>query len=73
LIASQSGVAIEERPALTADARVTGTEAAWVAAFSPDGDRDRLEITGDVRLATELLDGLALSAPRAAARSANAA
>jgi DNA-binding HxlR family transcriptional regulator len=73
LIASQSGVAIEERPALTADARVSGTEAAWVSAFSPGGDRDRLETTGDTRLATELLDGLALSAPRAAARSVNAA
>jgi DNA-binding HxlR family transcriptional regulator len=52
---------IVERAAEHADARVTGTIAAWIEAFSPTGDRRGLEITGDRTLANLLLDSLALS------------
>jgi DNA-binding HxlR family transcriptional regulator len=61
---------IEERPEPGADARVTGTEAAWIAALSPGGDRNGLEITGDRALAEQLLDGLAASDRHHAADSA---
>jgi DNA-binding HxlR family transcriptional regulator len=62
---------IAEHAAETPDARVTGTTAAWVEAFSPAGSRSGLTLTGDRHLANRLLDGLALSAapssdPRAA-------
>jgi DNA-binding HxlR family transcriptional regulator len=70
VIASRDGVAIEERPAIDAHARIVGPESAWVRAFSPDGDREGLVISGDAKLAAELLDGLALSAPRVAATAA---
>jgi DNA-binding HxlR family transcriptional regulator len=66
VIASRDGVAVEERPAIEAGARIVGSESAWIRAFSPDGDRDGLAITGDAKLAADLLDGLALSAPRVA-------
>jgi HxlR-like helix-turn-helix len=68
--ASRDGVAVEERPAIDADARIVGTEASWIRAFSPDGDRNGLEINGDAKLAAHLLDGLALSAPRVATTAA---
>jgi DNA-binding HxlR family transcriptional regulator len=53
----------------TPDATVTGTEAAWVRAFGPEGSLAELEITGDERLAEELLSGIvaAAAARRAAA------
>jgi DNA-binding HxlR family transcriptional regulator len=74
LIAGDGRVMIEERAAEHADARVIGTTKAWVKAFSPDGDRGALEITGEHKLAGELLDGLALSGPaRAAAAGVRAA
>jgi DNA-binding HxlR family transcriptional regulator len=50
---------IAERSEPGADARVTGTQTAWIAALSPAGDRDELEITGDRALAEQLLDALA--------------
>jgi DNA-binding HxlR family transcriptional regulator len=73
LIAGDGRVVIEERPAEHADARVIGTAKAWVKAFSPDGDRSGLEITGDRKLAGELLDGLALGSDTAAGRAIRAA
>jgi DNA-binding HxlR family transcriptional regulator len=63
---------IEETPASGADAQVRGDSAAWVHAFSPDGDRNQLEITGDRTLAERLLDGLGPHEVRAE-RTANAA
>jgi hypothetical protein len=58
-----SGLAtIAERPAEQPDARVTGRTEAWIAAFSPDGDRSGLRCSGDGKLAHLLLDGLALGA-----------
>ncbi len=62
---SRGRAELRERPAEHADARVAGTTAAWVAAFSPAGARRSvlgLEISGDCQLATQVLDGLTLSA-----------
>lgn len=73
LAASDGQVSIEEHPAPNPDARVEGTLEAWIHAFSPEGDRGELEITGNETLATELLDGLALSETRAGASHATAA
>ena len=49
------------------DATVTGTEAAWVRAFGPEGELGELEITGDERLAETLLSGIVAAAARRAA------
>jgi DNA-binding HxlR family transcriptional regulator len=65
LAASGGEVTIEEHPAPDADAHVEGTVDAWVLAFSPEGDRGELEISGDAKLADEMLNGLALSEHRA--------
>ena len=58
---------MEEQAADRADARVSGSTRAWIKAFSPEGDRSELEVTGSRKLAGELLDGLALAAPGGAA------
>jgi DNA-binding HxlR family transcriptional regulator len=63
--AADGHVVVEERAAEHADARVIGAAKAWVKAFSPDGDRSGLELTGNRKLAGELLDGLALASPSA--------
>jgi DNA-binding HxlR family transcriptional regulator len=47
---ARGGMEIEERPAADADATASGSERAWVDAFSPAGDRGGLEITGDESL-----------------------
>jgi DNA-binding HxlR family transcriptional regulator len=70
---SERRVAVQERSPEGADARVSGDTAAWVTAFSPDGERDRLEIAGDRRLADLVLDGLLSSASRAVAAAPAAA
>jgi DNA-binding HxlR family transcriptional regulator len=67
LTAADSRVVVEEQAADRADARVSGSTRAWIKAFSPEGDRSELEVTGSRKLAGELLDGLALAAPGAAA------
>lgn len=61
LSAADGRVRIEEQIEGHADARVIGTTSAWVKAFSPDGDRRGLELTGNEKLAAIVLDGLALS------------
>jgi hypothetical protein len=65
-VLSEAGetLAVEERSAPEADAKITGSERAWVEALSPDTDRSELEIQGDQRLATALLDGLSVAAAR---------
>jgi DNA-binding HxlR family transcriptional regulator len=63
---------IEERPGSGADARVTGSQMAWIAALAPGGDRDGLEIAGDRALAGQLLDGLAATDRHHAADTAAA-
>ena len=69
LVAEGGDVEILEREAGDgAQARVAGTEQAWVRALGPDGDTSGLEVTGDRPLAEELLSGLtALAVRRAAA------
>src|ERR1700723_98044 len=67
LPAADGRVIVEEQAADRADARVIGSTRAWIKAFSPEGDRSELEVTGSRKLAGELLDGLALAAPGAAA------
>jgi DNA-binding HxlR family transcriptional regulator len=54
-------VEIEQRSAERADARVSGTTEAWIAAFSPGGNTRGLRISGDKQLAKRVLDRLALS------------
>lgn len=61
---SSGRATVTEHAANRPDARVTGSTAAWVEAFSPAGDRGGLAISGDRGLAEALLDGLALSAGR---------
>lgn len=39
-----------------ADARVAGSETAWIEAFSPSGGRGGLSVEGDERLAASVLD-----------------
>jgi DNA-binding HxlR family transcriptional regulator len=69
LLSTNGGrVEITEREADgDADATVKGTEAEWVRAFGPDGDLGGLHITGERRLAEELLSGLVAAATRRAA------
>ena len=60
-------VELEERSAPDADARITGSEQAWIAAFGPEASSAMLEITGDRSTADALLDALsAVSVPIAA-------
>ena len=60
LIAEDGKVRVQEGKPETTDATIAGPKDAWVAAFSPDGDLGQLRIEGDRRLATQLLEGLAL-------------
>src|SRR5580704_7740142 len=66
MTAGDGRVVVEEQAADHADARVSGSTHAWIKAFSPEGDRSELEVTGSRKLAGELLDGLALAGPGAA-------
>ncbi len=70
IVVSDDRVSIEEHRASDVDARVSGSKAAWVAAFSPDGDRSALAISGDRAMADLLLDGLAARERARGARSA---
>jgi DNA-binding HxlR family transcriptional regulator len=56
---SDETVTIEELAAQRPDVRVSGAQAAWIAALSPEHDRTGLKITGDCRLAERLLDAFA--------------
>ncbi len=47
---------IERRDTPSPDARMRGTEAAWVKALSPENPPSSLEITGNPALAAEFLD-----------------
>jgi DNA-binding HxlR family transcriptional regulator len=73
LTAEGGKVRVQEREAERTDATVTGSRAAWIAAFSPDGDLGELRIEGNRRLANQLLEGLALGNERAAQRGRHAA
>jgi len=47
---------IERQDTPEADARMSGTEAAWVKALCPENPPSSLDITGDAMLAAEFLD-----------------
>ncbi len=47
------------------DARVEGSQDEWVAALGTDSRRERLELSGDERLAGVVLDGLSAASSRA--------
>jgi DNA-binding HxlR family transcriptional regulator len=50
---------VREAAAAGADTEVAGDTAAWIAALSPQPDRDGLQISGSRELAERVLDGLA--------------
>lgn len=68
VIGSEEGVlTFSERSGPEADCRISGDEAAWIAALGPDADRSGLEITGKSGPANTLLDALAPVAASVAA------
>jgi len=69
LTAKRGRVTVAERDDEDADARVSGSQKAWIAAFGPEASRTALKIEGNKKLAAALLDELAqvASAGRATA------
>ncbi len=70
---SNDGVALQECEAHRADARVSGEQAAWIRALSPDRDRRGLEITGSRLLAETLLAGIGAEGSQQPGQRARAA
>jgi DNA-binding HxlR family transcriptional regulator len=60
---ADGNVTISEHPVEFADARVRGDITAWINAFSPEGDRAGLSVSGSAELASFLLDCLGASGP----------
>src|SRR5204863_337111 len=69
LTAKRGRVTVAEHDDEDADARVSGSQKAWIAAFGPEASRTALKIEGNKKLAAALLDELAqvASAGRATA------
>jgi DNA-binding HxlR family transcriptional regulator len=67
LLVKRGAVTLEERAEPEADAQVSGTERAWIDALVPEGVANGLEIRGDARLATAVLEGLTPASTRATA------
>jgi DNA-binding HxlR family transcriptional regulator len=67
LFVRRGAVTLEERAEPEADAQVAGSERAWIDALVPDGVTSGLEIRGDARLATAVLEGLTPASARATA------
>ncbi len=67
LIVKRGDVTLEERAEPEADAQITGSERAWIDALAPEGVTSGLEIRGDARLATAVLEGLTPASARATA------
>src|SRR6266849_1002542 len=67
LTARRGNVTVEERDDEGADARVSGPQKAWIAAFGSEASRSGLKIEGNKRLAEAFLDGLAQPAAVASA------
>lgn len=65
LSAAGDEVRLTEAPAPAPDARVAGTQDAWIAALGPTADRTRMVVEGDAALADTLLDELVCAAPAA--------
>jgi DNA-binding HxlR family transcriptional regulator len=70
LAVADGRVEVSERPEGEADAVVSGTGDAWVAALGPDGTIAALELSGRRQLAEELLAGFTRAAASVAARRA---
>jgi DNA-binding HxlR family transcriptional regulator len=67
----RGGMTIAERDAPgDAEARVTGSERAWIEAFSPNGGRSGLTFEGDERLAEAVLEVCGAAAAASGASSA---
>jgi DNA-binding HxlR family transcriptional regulator len=60
-------IAYEEGAAAEADARIAGSERAWIAALGPDASPDALSLSGDRELASAVLGILAAVAVQDAA------
>jgi hypothetical protein len=60
-----STVNLVEREVSGAEASVTGTQAAWIAALGPEADRSGLRVRGDARLSDMVIEGVAATARRA--------
>jgi DNA-binding HxlR family transcriptional regulator len=67
VIVRRGAVTLEERAEPAADAQVAGSEREWVDALVPEGVTSGLEIRGDARLATAVLEGLTPASGRATA------
>jgi DNA-binding HxlR family transcriptional regulator len=67
LIVKRGAVTLEERGEPDAEAQIVGTERAWIDALVPEGTTKGLDIRGDARLATAVLEGLTPSVARASA------
>jgi DNA-binding HxlR family transcriptional regulator len=67
LIVRRGVVTLEEREEPDATAQVSGSERAWIDALVPDGATTGLEVRGDTRLATAVLEGLTPASSRATA------
>jgi DNA-binding HxlR family transcriptional regulator len=70
---SDGNVTLSEHAANHAEAQVRGDTAAWVNAFSPEGDRTALQVTGTAELASFLLDCLGAAGPGRATGASRAA
>jgi DNA-binding HxlR family transcriptional regulator len=57
----QKASGVSEEPSERADARIRGDSRAWVAAFSPGGNMNALQISGDRALAEQMIRRLARS------------
>jgi DNA-binding HxlR family transcriptional regulator len=67
LIVRRGAATLEERAEPEADAQVAGTERTWIDALVPEGVTSGLDIRGDARLATAVLEGLTPASSRATA------
>lgn len=67
LTATRGRVTVSECPPESADARIGGDVAAWVAALGPEGDASKLKVSGDASLAQFLVHGFAAAATARAA------
>lgn len=66
LTVADGALELAERTAPDADARISGTEQAWIEALGPDASPGELDLDGDTGLADELMRALAPAAVRAA-------
>ena len=67
VVVKRGAVTLEERAEPEANAQVVGSERAWIDALVPEGVTSGLEIRGDARLATAVLEGLTPASARATA------